>query len=207
MHVFCTSARVWSLPQGLLPSHQEEYSFLGFIPTNKQTNKQTIVQWLGWVFETQERKKERKKHTPPVCVPAVLGELAVWQLNTRKKKWRSRKTNKQTNLQTIAAQLHLANVKGRAFLGHDQENLVDFLIFCLGHRWFRTAGTIDLSTNSSEPTSECGLRNRENPSEPTTPLPSPQYGKSQSSKHVIPSVDLTFLIFRISWPLMKNQKI
>jgi len=41
---------------------------------------------------------------------------------------------------------------------------------------------IDLGTNQSEPTSECGLGNRENPSETTTPLPSPQYGKSQSSK-------------------------
>ena len=42
MHVVCASARVWSLPGGLLPSQQEaEYSFSGFIPTNKQTNKQT----------------------------------------------------------------------------------------------------------------------------------------------------------------------
>ena len=45
-----------------------------------------------------------------------------------------------------------------------------------------TVGTIDLGTNLSEPSSECGLGNWENPSEPTTPLPSPQYGKLQSSK-------------------------
>ena len=41
MHVVCTSARVWSLPGGLLPSQKEaDYSFSGFIPTTKQTNKQ-----------------------------------------------------------------------------------------------------------------------------------------------------------------------
>jgi len=41
MHVVCASTRVWSLPEGLFPSQQEaEYSFLGFILTNKQTNKQ-----------------------------------------------------------------------------------------------------------------------------------------------------------------------
>jgi len=45
-----------------------------------------------------------------------------------------------------------------------------------------TVRTIDLGTNSSEPTSECGLGNRKNPFEPTTPLPSPQYGKSLASK-------------------------
>jgi len=44
------------------------------------------------------------------------------------------------------------------------------------------SGDDRLRNNSSEATSECGLGNRENPSEPTTPLPSPQYGKSQSSK-------------------------
>ena len=51
----------------------------------------------------------------------------------------------------------------------------------LGGTWRQTVGPIDLGTNSSEPTSECGLRNRQNPSEPTTPFPSPQYGKSKSS--------------------------
>jgi len=61
-----------------------------------------------------------------------------------------------------------------------------------------------LGTNPSEPTSECGLRNQENPSEPTTPLPSPQSGKSQSRvKYVVTFVDLNFLIFH----MMKNQKI
>jgi len=45
-----------------------------------------------------------------------------------------------------------------------------------------TVGTIDTGTNPSEPTSECGLGNRENPSEPTTPLPSPQYGKVEASE-------------------------
>ena len=41
MSRFCASARVWPLPGGLLPSQQEvEYSFSGFIPTHKQTNKQ-----------------------------------------------------------------------------------------------------------------------------------------------------------------------
>jgi len=35
----CAFARVWPLPGGLLPS-QQEYSFSGFIPTNKQTNKE-----------------------------------------------------------------------------------------------------------------------------------------------------------------------
>jgi len=43
-------------------------------------------------------------------------------------------------------------------------------------------GTFDIGTNPSEPTSECGLGNRENPSEPTTPLPSPQYGKAEASE-------------------------
>ena len=45
-----------------------------------------------------------------------------------------------------------------------------------------TVWTIDIRTNQSEPTSECGLGNRENPSEPTTPLPSPQYGKAEASE-------------------------
>ena len=45
-----------------------------------------------------------------------------------------------------------------------------------------TVGTIDIGTNPSEPTSECGLGNRENPSEPTMPLPSPQYGKAEASE-------------------------
>jgi len=45
-----------------------------------------------------------------------------------------------------------------------------------------TVGTIDLGTNSSEPTSESGLGNWENLSEPTTPLPSPQYGKAEASE-------------------------
>jgi len=45
-----------------------------------------------------------------------------------------------------------------------------------------TVGTIDIGTNPSEPTCECGLGNRENPSEPTTPLPSPQYGKAEASE-------------------------
>ena len=36
----CASARAWSLPGGLLPSQGEaEYSFSGFIQTNKQTKK------------------------------------------------------------------------------------------------------------------------------------------------------------------------
>ena len=43
-------------------------------------------------------------------------------------------------------------------------------------------GTIDVGTNPSEPTSECGLGNQENPSETTTPLPSPQYGKAEASE-------------------------
>ena len=42
LHVVCASARVWSLLRGLLSSQQEaEFSFWGFISTNKQTNKQT----------------------------------------------------------------------------------------------------------------------------------------------------------------------
>ena len=45
-----------------------------------------------------------------------------------------------------------------------------------------TVGTIDIDTNPSEPTSECGLGNRENPSEPTTPLPSPQKWKTEASE-------------------------
>jgi len=43
-----------------LPTQEAEYSFSGCIPTNKQTNKQSLVQWLGWVFENKERKKQRK---------------------------------------------------------------------------------------------------------------------------------------------------
>jgi len=41
MHIaVCASTRVWPLPGGVPSSHQEtEYSFSGFIPTNKQTNK------------------------------------------------------------------------------------------------------------------------------------------------------------------------
>jgi len=67
--------------------------------------------------------------------------------------------------------------------------------------------TIDIGTNPSEPTSECGLGNRENPSEPTTPLPSPQYKKSKSSKICGSFCWLKFYDFHISWPLMKTQKI
>ena len=51
-----------------------------------------------------------------------------------------------------------------------------------GQNSFHTVGTIDIGTNPSEPTSECGLGNLENPSEPTTPLPSPQYGKAEASE-------------------------
>ena len=46
----------------------------------------------------------------------------------------------------------------------------------------KTVGTIDIGTNPSEPTGECGLGNQENPPEPTTPLPSPQYGKAEASE-------------------------
>jgi len=70
-----------------------------------------------------------------------------------------------------------------------------------------TVGTIDLDTNSSEPTCECGLGNRENPSEPTTPPRARSTEKWKRVKYVVPCVDLNFLIFRISWPLMKNHKI
>ena len=62
---------------------------------------------------------------------------------------------------------------------------VDVKIKCrkvLHEAWHKTMGAIDIGTNPSEPTSECRLGNRENPSEPTTPLPSPQYGKSKASK-------------------------
>jgi len=58
-----------------------------------------------------------------------------------------------------------------------------------------TVGTIDIGTNPSEPTSECGLGNRENSSEPTTPLLSPQYGKSQSSKINLSFCSLEFSDF------------
>jgi len=41
---------VWTLLGGLLPSKQElEYSFPGFIPTNKQTNKQTAFKFKSYV--------------------------------------------------------------------------------------------------------------------------------------------------------------
>jgi len=40
---------------------------------------------------------------------------------------------------------------------------------------------INLGTNVSKPTGECGLGNRENPSEHTMPLPSPQYWKAKAS--------------------------
>jgi len=61
---------------------------------------------------------------------------------------------------------------------------VDVKIKCrkvLHEAWHKTMGAIDIGTNPSEPTSECRLGNRENPSEPTTPLPSPQYGKAEAS--------------------------
>ena len=64
MHVICASPRVWSLPGGLLPSHQEaEYSFSGHIPTNKQTNKQTNFSkkdnnFLQTNFWTLDRNKQ-----------------------------------------------------------------------------------------------------------------------------------------------------
>jgi len=48
--------------------------------------------------------------------------------------------------------------------------------------WFGTVGTINIGTNPSEPTTECGLGNSGNPSEPTTLLPSPQYGKAEASE-------------------------
>jgi len=53
---------------------------------------------------------------------------------------------------------------------------------CAEVMWSDTVGTIDTGTNPSEPTSECGLGNRENPSEPITPLPSPQYGKAEATE-------------------------
>jgi len=104
--------------------------------THKYTNKQknqiyviSLVRWLGWVFDTHERQKDRfsviitipilqstinlkinplqnhmhvsKVHcgsafepgasglpyycTPPVCVPDVIGALAVWWQNNQKK--------------------------------------------------------------------------------------------------------------------------
>ena len=44
---------------------------------------------------------------------------------------------------------------------------------------------------------ECGLGNRENPSEPTTLLSSPQYGKAEATEisSTVAMIDLTFLIF------------
>ena len=51
-----------------------------------------------------------------------------------------------------------------------------------GKFWLLTVGTIDIGTNPSEPTGECGLGNRENPSEPTTPFPSPQYRKAEANE-------------------------
>jgi len=44
-HVACACVRVWPLPGGLLPSQwkEEKYSFSGFIPTNKQTNKGHVI--------------------------------------------------------------------------------------------------------------------------------------------------------------------
>jgi len=62
--------------------------------------------------------------------------------------------------------------------GHTHTHLLECPVILADH----TVGTIDLGTNPSDPTSECGLGNRENPSEPTTPLLSPQYGKAETSK-------------------------
>jgi len=56
-----------------------------------------------------------------------------------------------------------------------------------------TVGTIDIGTNPSEPTSECRLGNRENPSQPTIPFPSPQYGKAESRE-----IRVTFCWLNIS---------
>jgi len=45
--VVCVPACVWPLPGGLLPPQQEKkYRFLGFIPANKQTNKQKTKKYV-----------------------------------------------------------------------------------------------------------------------------------------------------------------
>ena len=67
----CASARVW--PGGLLPSHQEaEYSFPGFIPTNKQSNKQTNIvalQTPGCGGITNQTPKKKNRGEAFLCVP------------------------------------------------------------------------------------------------------------------------------------------
>ena len=61
-----------------------------------------------------------------------------------------------------------------------------------------TVGTIDLGTNLSEPTSECGLGNRENPLNPQRPSRARSTENPSRVKYVVPFVDLNFVIFRIS---------
>jgi hypothetical protein len=74
---------------------------------------------LAWVYQTKERKKERNgfnmRHelreslsqalpyycTPPVCVPDVIGALAVWKypkkIQEKRKRTSSNKTEQHTH--------------------------------------------------------------------------------------------------------------
>jgi len=64
----------------------------------------------------------------------------------------------------------------------------------LGSGGDRTVGTIDLGTNQS-------------PLNPQRPSRARSTENHNRVKYVVPFVDLTFVIFHIPWPLMKNQKI
>jgi len=78
---------VWITPSGFtsLPTQEEEYSFLGFIPTNKQkqqTNQGNMLSKCGSALGLGPSGLPCYC-TPLVCVPAI-GTLAVWWQNTKK---------------------------------------------------------------------------------------------------------------------------
>ena len=87
MHVaVCAYARVWLLPGGLLPSQQEaEYSFSGFIPTNKQTNKKTSVGkgFIQFVYGSHSKRGHEahliKKKNRHLCAQVFLSyDILGW---------------------------------------------------------------------------------------------------------------------------------
>jgi len=85
------------------------------------------------------------------------------------------RNTERIDLSKIGQSRSSQDARNRTLVVHERSDFL--LLFSIA-----TVGTIDIGTNTFEPTSECGLRNRENPFEPTTPLPSPQKGKAEASE-------------------------
>jgi len=61
--------------------------------TCTHTPRLHVVKWLGWVFETQERKKERKKGSSGACPPRLSPMIRLGLRNPRKKERKKEKSS------------------------------------------------------------------------------------------------------------------